>query len=147
MLLMLSWVLWVSCLVSVVCVGWAGARQLSQGDDDGERHGQGELGRVAVDGVVVLVEGLLAVGMALRHTEQRGGDGRVDQEYADEEVLLQLHFQCLQPGCVRGTGSDDGDPWWRHRNFVNEFNKTRQDVMLISRMRVLDETMSALRPR
>ena len=48
---------------------------------------------------------------------------------------------------VADTGIDDGDPWWRHRNFVNEFNKTRQDVMLISRVRVLDETMSALRPR
>ena len=48
---------------------------------------------------------------------------------------------------VAESGSEGDDPWWRHRGFVDGFNKTRQDILMVSRIRVLDETMSALRPR
>ena len=45
------------------------------------------------------------------------------------------------------TGDDESDPWWKHRGFLNGFNKKRQDILFVSRICALDKTMSALRPR
>ena len=54
----------------------------------------------------------------------------------------------LVPLMMIAPGGDDGtDPWWKHRGFIDGLNKKRQDLLLVSRIRVLDETMSALRPR
>ena len=45
-------------------------------------------------------------------------------------------------------GKDNGeDDWWKVRNFVDNFNKTRSDLLSISKILVLDKSMSGFWPR
>ena len=45
-------------------------------------------------------------------------------------------------------GKDNGeDDWWKVRNFVDNFNKTRSDLLSISKILVLEESMSGFWPR
>ena len=44
-------------------------------------------------------------------------------------------------------GHSDSDDWWRHRGFIDGFNEKRNEILVASRIFVLDETMSALCPR
>ena len=39
------------------------------------------------------------------------------------------------------------EPWWKHRGLIDGFNKKRSEILYLSRRRILDESMSALRPR
>ena len=48
---------------------------------------------------------------------------------------------------VSDKGNDGSDPWWKHRRFIDGFNKKRHKILVASRVKVLDTTMRALRPR
>ena len=39
------------------------------------------------------------------------------------------------------------DDWWRVRGFVDSYNKNRAKILYSSLIMVLDESMSAFRPR
>ena len=45
-------------------------------------------------------------------------------------------------------GKNDGkDAWWRVRGMLDEFNRTREKLLYVSKIHVLDESMSGFWPR
>ena len=45
-------------------------------------------------------------------------------------------------------GVDDGDDaWWKVRGMLNNFNSTREKLLYVSKIHVLDESMSGFWPR
>jgi Transposase IS4 len=43
--------------------------------------------------------------------------------------------------------SESMDPWWQLRNGINEYNNNRQQNVIASSTKVIDESMSAFRPQ
>ena len=44
-------------------------------------------------------------------------------------------------------GNNDEYAWWKVRGMLNKFNKTREDLLLVSKIHVLDKSMSDFWPR
>ena len=66
------------------------------------------------------------------------------------QYMSHTRFQQIKsviPSMMIDDSKKETDDWWKHRRFVDGFNSNREKILHTSRIRVLDETMSALWPR
>ena len=69
------------------------------------------------------------------------GYGKFMKEYRFKEI------KTLFPMLFWNKEARSSDPWWKFRTAVDEFNRTRKEMINVSSCMVMDESMSSIIPR
>ena len=85
-----------------------------------------------------------------RSTDERKGSKHTLRKTPDFSVVMSHNRFCeikaIAPLMMEG--KDDGtDDWWKFRGFIDGFNQNRRERLFISKVVVLDESMSGFWPR
>ena len=56
-------------------------------------------------------------------------------------------FRHYLPKVYERPAEKDSDPWWQFSSAIHEFNEIRNELITLSHVKVMDETMSPWRPR